>query len=86
MRTKYYSAKRKTKGKLVQLKDGRQGVVYYSEQKDVPAGKVAVDVWTKSPQVEMFHDPDFVIPDFKKMETVKMLCDAAGLKIIGFID
>jgi hypothetical protein len=86
MKAKHYKAKSKIKGKIVELKDGRQGIVYYSEQKDVPAGKVAVEVWTKNPQFEMFSDPDFAIPDFAKMETVKMLCDPAGLKLIGFKD
>jgi hypothetical protein len=81
MRTKHYKAKQKTKGKVVELKDGRQGIVYYSEQKDIPAGKVAVHVWTEKIQLGIFAEFEIA-----NMETKKILCDPAGLKIIGFID
>lgn len=74
------------KGTIVELRDGRQGTLLYSEQKGVQAGKAAVNVWTRKPQLELFAGTEYEKPDFLNIESVRTICDRAGLKVIAFLD
>lgn len=70
--------------RLVKLKDGRTGVLFQADCKALNNGKVPVYV-SRDPPPNLFGAAP-TLRDFKRSESIRVLCDPLTLQVIGFID
>jgi hypothetical protein len=71
-------------GKVVELEDGRIGIVYNSEAKLIN-GKLPVHTYDKITQADLFN-PQSDLSEMKNALGKKILVDPKKLKHIGFTD